>query len=167
MNALSRLSKSPEKLVVAGKTYDPESPQARTFLFIGDVVAWSYQPHICIINGLREMANEKDLKTAKDYFIRFCGKLDPAAFQDFRDNWTGVLGDVRRRHQAGRIWLDVPSESGNPITVISFWAHKKKVLPKHIECVRDVFGAHGEVCVDFDDRRRTLRLPGRPSQSRR
>lgn len=81
MKSIPRLSTSPEKLVLAGKTYNLESACARTFLFVGDVVAWSHEPHLLIINGLMKMKNERDLKTAGTYSTRFSEKLDPQGFR--------------------------------------------------------------------------------------
>lgn len=167
MNSLPRLSTSPEKLILAGKTYSLKSPCARTFLFVGDVLAWSHLPHLCIINGLRKMADANDLKTAKDYSTRFSGKLDPEALQDFQENWTGVLGDVRRRQNAGRIWLDVPDDSGRQVSVISFWAHAHQINRRHIALVRDVFHAQSGVYVDFYDKPHTLYIRARTGHGRR
>lgn len=167
MKSLPRLSVSPEKLILAGKTYSPESNCARTFLFVGDVVAWSHQPHVCIINGLRKMADANDLKSAKDYSTRFSGKLDADALRDFQENWTGVLGDTRRRQNAGRIWLDVPDDAGKPISVISFWALAHQIDRRHIERVRDTFNAQSGVYVDFYDKPHTLYVRARPGHARR
>jgi len=158
---------SPEKLILGRKTYSVDSKCARTFLFVGDVVAWSHQPHICIINGLRKMADANDLKTAKDYSTRFSGKLDPEALRDFQENWTGVLGDMRRRHNAGRIWLDVPDDAGRPVSVISFWAHAHQINRRHIAHVRDVFHAQSGVYFDFYDKPHTLYVRARPGHARR
>lgn len=161
-----RLSISPEKLILAGKTYSLESACARTFLFVGDVVAWSHLPHLCIINGLRKMADANDLKTAKAYSTRFSGELNPSALQDFQDNWTGVLGDVRRRQNAGRIWLNVPDDAGKPVSVISFWAHSHQINRRHIARVRDTFNAQSGVYVDFYDKPHTLYVRARPGHAR-
>lgn len=151
MKPLPRLSESPEKLILAGNVYSVESACARTFLFVGDVVAWSHEPHVCIINGLRKMRHANDMKTAKGYFTRFSGKLDPEALRDFQENWTGVLGDMRRRQNAGRIWLDVPDNSGRLVSVISFWAHEDSIDRRRIGRVRDAFSARSGVYVDFYD----------------
>ena len=167
MQSLPRLSTSPEKLILGRKIYSVDSKCARTFLFVGDVVAWSHLPHLCIINGLRKMADANDLKTAKDYSTRFSGKLNPVALRDFQENWTGVLGDVRRRHNAGRIWLDVPDEAGRQVSVISFWAHAHQINRRHIARVRDVFKAQSGVYVDFYDKRHTLYVRARPGHARR
>jgi hypothetical protein len=112
------------------------------------------------------MAAANDLKTAKAYSTRFSGKLDPTALQDFQENWTGVLGDVRRRHQAGRIWLDVPDDSGRQISVISFWAHAHQIDRQHITRVRDVFNVQSGVYVDFYDQPHTRYVRARPGQTR-
>lgn len=167
MQSLPRLSVSPEKLILGRKTYSVDSECARTFLFVGDVVAWSHLPHLCIINGLRKMADANNLKTAKDYSTRFSGKLDPVALRDFQENWTGVLGDVRRRHNAGRIWLDVPDEAGRQVSVISFWAHAHQINRRHIARIRDAFNAQSGVYVDFYDKRHTLYVRARPGHGRR
>ena len=167
MNSLPRLSASPEKLILAGKAYSVESACARTFLFVGEVVAWSREPHVCIINGLRRMRDANDMKTAKGYFTRFSGKLDPVALRDFQDNWTGVLGDMRRRQNAGRIWLDVPDDSGKRVSVISFWAREDQIDRLHIGRVRDAFSARSGVYVDFYDKEHTLYFRARPGHARR
>jgi len=167
MKSLPRLSTSPEKLILAGKAYSLVSPCARTFLFVGDVVAWSHLPHLYIINGLRKMADASDLKTATDYSTRFSGELNPVALQDFQENWTGVLGDVRRRQNAGRIWLDVPDDAGRQVSVISFWAHAHQIDSRHIARVRDTFNAQSGVFVDFYDKPHTLYVRARPGHARR
>lgn len=162
-----RLSFSPEKLIVARKIYSVDSECARTFLFVGDVVAWSHQPHVLIINALRKMKDANDLKTAKAYSTRFSGKLDPVALQDFQENWTGVLGDMRRRQNAGRIWLDVPDDAGRPVSVISFWAHAHQIDRRHIGLIRDAFHAQSGVFVDFYDKPHTRYVRARPGHASR
>lgn len=164
---IPRVSQSPEKLIVAGITYRPDSACARTFLFVGDVVAWSHHYHLQIIHSVKAMENERDRKAAKAYATHFDGKLTPEGFKEFLDNWSGVLGDVRRRQKAGRIWLDVPDESGKLITVISFWAHEKSINRQDIERIRDTFKAHSGVYVDFYDNKNTLYLRARPGHGRR
>lgn len=148
---MPRISQSPELLKIAGKTYDFSSACARTFLFAGNVVAWSYNPHINIINGLMRMSGPGDKKTMKSYGFQISGKLTQADLDHFRENWSGTLGDTRRQNKAGRAWLQVPDNKGNAVNVISFWAHRESTGESDIKKLRDALKIQGGTWVDWDD----------------
>lgn len=147
-----RFTESPERLMRGGKAHAFNSPHARTFLIIGRTVVWSRRPHVYVINGLRLMENAKDLNTAKGYDFNIAGSLDEAALKFFKDHWTGVLGDTRRRHKAGRIWINVPDETGKATTFISFWGDRASIDSRDITALRDAFAVDSGVWVDWIDR---------------
>jgi len=148
---MPRISKSPELLQLAGKQYNVFSDCARTYIFAGGVVAWSWNPHINIINGLRSMSGPGDRKAMKDYGFQIAGKLTQADLDHFLENWSGTLGDTRRNNKAGRVWLDVPDDDANRVNVISFWAHRASTDAGDVETLRKVFKISGGVWVDWDD----------------
>jgi hypothetical protein len=150
-----RLSFSPERLIHAKLVYGVDSDCARTFFILGDTVAWSHHPHLQIINCLRKMKSERDIKTLRSYGVMLAGTLSAEAFHHFRNSLTGVLGDNRRRNKAGRIWLRVLDEDGGHITVASFWAKRASVTDADLELLRRAFEVKSPLWVDYIDRRRS------------
>lgn len=155
-----RLSRDPEKLILAKTIYTVESGCARTFFILGDAVVWSHHPHQQIISCFRVMKDECDLKRLRSYGVQIAGKLTKAAFDRFRNSLTGVLGDNRRRNKAGRVWLSIPDEDGTTISVVSFWARRTSITDEDIHLLRRTFGIKSPTWVDYIDRKRSTLFPG-------
>lgn len=153
-----RYTTSPEKLVIGGCTYNSSSRNATTFFILGSVIAYSHQIHAVIINGLRKMSDAMDQRTAKEHDIGFSAPLEQAILDRFKKNWVGVLGTVRRKNKAGRIWKDVQTVGGETVSVISFWAGAKSIAPTDLELLRETFDLNSRVFVEYIDRKKTVIL---------
>lgn len=156
-NPTQRITRSPERLDLGGRTYSQESACAMTFLFVGKVVATSARPHAFIINGVKKMASHRDLKTARSYELRFSSPPDAEDHAEFMAKWTGALGVTRERTKAGRIWKDVPDGNGGTVSVISFWGPRRSIRRADIDLLATVFGVKGRLWVEAID----ARAPGR------
>ena len=148
-----RVTRSPEWLDLADKTYGQESACATTFLFVGKVVATSGRPHAFIINGVKAMTSHRDRKTARSYELSFSSPPDVEDHADFMAKWTGALGVTRERTKAGRIWKDVPDGKGGSVSVISFWGPRRSIRRADIDLLAKVFGVKGRLLVEAIDSR--------------
>lgn len=150
-----RLTISPEWLKIGGRTYGQESQCATTFLILGDVVATSGRPHLFIINGLNKMKGAKDLKCARSYDISFSSPLGEDELLAYQENWIGVMGEMRRRYKAGRIWSGVADDTGVLVSVISFWGDRSTTDLRDLANLRSAFAIEGKVWVDWIDSKTT------------
>lgn len=146
-----RLTISPEWLKIGGLTYNQESLCATTFMILGDVVVSSGRPHLFIINGLNKMKGAKDLKCARSYDISFSAPLGEDELLAYQENWCGVMGEMRRRYKAGRIWSGVPDNTGTLVSVISFWGDRSSTDLRDLANLMRAFAIEGEVWVEWID----------------
>lgn len=154
-----RYSSNPEHLDIGGHRYTPASANATTFLILGGTVVHSREFHATLINGLRAMKSAADVRTAKTYQCNFSPPLADAELERFKADWTGVLGLVRTRNKAGRLWKSIPSGDGETISFLSLWASEASTTDKDLELLRQVFLLKTKVFVEWIDSRRTLILP--------
>jgi len=154
-----RYTTNPEKLTIGGQTYRQASRNATTFFVLDEVVAHSPHPHIQIIHGLKEMRNAKDMKTARIYGITFSSPLSQATLDQFRENWVGILGQVREANKAGRLWRNVQTDVRETVAVLSFWAKAASITPTDLALLRTTFGLTTKAFVEYIDSQDTVMLP--------
>ena len=153
-----RYTSNPEKLIIGGQTYRSESRNATTFFVLDEVVAYSDHPHVQIINGLKKMTNARDRKTAKTYGIHFSAPLGQATLDRFKENWVGILGQVREANKAGRLWRNVKTDAGETVAVLSFWAKSQSISQPDLALLQKTFALSTRVFVEYIDSADTVTL---------
>lgn len=154
-----RFSSGPEYLYIGGCHYFPASDNATTFLILDEVVVYSHEFHVTIINGLRAMKNAGDLKIAKEHNMNFSTALSQSSLERFKESWVGTLGVVRAKNKAGRLWKQVETNDGETISFLAFWANAKSITPADLAVLRSTFDLTEKVFVEYVDRKRTVVLP--------
>lgn len=154
-----RYSSSPELLKIGGRTYNPTSSNATTFLILEDVVVHSREFHVTIINGLKAMKSASDLATARGYNVEFSSPLAQSAIEDFKKTWVGALGIVRINNKAGRLWENVETDLGEVVSVISFWGGGDSITGTDLELLRGTFDLTAKVLVEYMGEENSVVLP--------
>jgi len=157
-----RYSNSPEHLKIGGVTYTPQSPNASTFLILGNVVVHSREFHMTILNGLSAMSSATDMKTAQVYDMEFSSPLSQSTLDSYKENRVNILGVDRINNKAGRVWKNVQTEHGGIFSVISFWGGESTIEVSDLERLRETFELSTEVIVEYQGRPDCVILPAYP-----
>jgi hypothetical protein len=148
-----RLTTNPEQLAVGKLSFDAFSPNAATFLVLRqDTLVYSPDvTHPMIFNVLK--AAEDAATAIADLKEKVGAKVYPSLNNDtlawYKANWEGIMGRLRAKLQAGRIWRGV--EVGGQLTdVLSFWSNKADT-PTAVGLVKAALQLEGRIAVEYID----------------
>jgi len=128
-----RFTKSPEVLDMDGETRDYKTAVAFVVLAERCVLMAPWSVHARIFAALKRRGESGRFRLSS-YGVSTSPALTREDLTWFEENWTGVMGDLRRRTLAGRAWKDVPTD-GQKVSVVSFWVPLSEISDEVISLV--------------------------------